>query len=135
MLSTLSRADSIHPLYPRFRIKESLRRKFADLANSCEKSLQAITLDLAAVGGPLESQLEAIRGLIQRISCLRAETLPSILSAETDCEAANIEESDYTVYTYEDLEFESGLVRDAVNKKKAFVENQVRCLVLSHSVD
>lgn len=36
-----------------------------------------------------------------------------------------MEESDYTVYTYEDIEFETGLVKEALSKKKAFIENQV----------
>ena len=47
------------------------------------------------------------------------------MKAENECHAANIEESDYTVYTYEDLEFEAGLVKEAIAKKKAFINNQV----------
>lgn len=60
------------------------------------------------------------------------ETLPEILKAEKECQDANVEESDYTVYTYEDLEFETGLVKEAVAKKKAFLENQVRSPTLHY---
>ena len=111
------------------RIKEALRRRFADLANGCEQALQRVSLDLAAdalAAGDAEHQLAAVTRLHERVSRIASETLPQILRAEQDCESANVEESDFTVYTFEDLEFETRLVRDAVAKKKAFIENQVR---------
>lgn len=36
------------------RIKESLRKQFADLANDFSQRLHGISLDLASVEGPLE---------------------------------------------------------------------------------
>jgi hypothetical protein len=36
------------------RIKESLRKKFAELANDFERRLSAISSELAAIEGPLE---------------------------------------------------------------------------------
>lgn len=107
-------------------IKESLRRRFGVLANSCEAALQGVSVDLAALDGALEAQLAAVAKLQERVAQVVRESLPAILKAEQECHAANVEESDYTVYTYEDLEFETGLVKEAVAKKKAFLENQVR---------
>ena len=37
---------------------------------------------------------------------------------------ANIEENDYTTYTYDELAYELSLVRSSVTKKMAFLENQ-----------
>ena len=38
---------------------------------------------------------------------------------------ANIEENDFTTYTYDELDYELGLVRSSVSKKLAFLENQL----------
>jgi hypothetical protein len=42
-----------------FRIKETLRKKFADLANDFEQRLHAISSELAAMDGPLEVRAHA----------------------------------------------------------------------------
>jgi len=42
-----------------------------------------------------------------------------------------VEENDYTVFTGQDLAFELELVIQAVGKKIAFIENQVRVIGLS----
>ena len=39
--------------------------------------------------------------------------------------AANVEENDHTIYTVDDLSFDLKLVQQAVQKKSAFIENQV----------
>lgn len=46
-------------------------------------------------------------------------------AAETNCNAANVEENDYTVFTCQDLEFEMELVVQSIIKKLAFIDNQV----------
>ncbi|CAD6582316.1 MAG: hypothetical protein CYPHOPRED_001893 [Cyphobasidiales sp. Tagirdzhanova-0007] len=107
------------------QIKEDLRRRFADLAHQCEMALQSVSLELSALDAALESQSSTVSSLSSHISQIFSESLPQIYKAEQECHAANVEESDYTVYTYEDLEFEAGLVREAIAKKKAFVDNQI----------
>ena len=57
--------------------------------------------------GPLDQYLEIIAGLDQQ------------------CIEANVEENDYTTYTYDELEYELGLVKASVSKKLAFLENQM----------
>ena len=54
-----------------------------------------------------------------------ADKLAELASAEEDCQAANVDENDYTVFTFQDLEFEHGLVVQSISKKIAFIDNQV----------
>ncbi|POW05985.1 hypothetical protein PSHT_10567 [Puccinia striiformis] len=84
-------------------IKEGLRVRFADLANAFEHELHQYALELAA--------------LDRTIRCNK--------QAELDCLEANVEENDYTVYTADDLQFETDEVRKSAARKIAFVENQI----------
>ena len=51
--------------------------------------------------------------------------LDTIAALDQRCEEANIEENDFTTYTYDELEYELGLVKSSVSKKLAFLENQM----------
>ena len=51
--------------------------------------------------------------------------LAEVCQADSGCQAANVDENDYTVFTYQDLEFELGLVVQSITKKIKFIENQV----------
>ncbi|KAH8922201.1 spectrin repeat-containing protein [Atractiella rhizophila] len=106
------------------QIKEELRKRFAELANSCEANLFRISEEISALEGSLDSQLVRVKGLQARLPLIQ-DQLIEIASVEKQCIEANVEENDYTVYTYEDLEFELGLVQKSVTKKIAFIENQV----------
>ena len=108
------------------RIKDELRRKFADLANNFEKRLRQISTELSSIEGPLEEQLEQVRELQTRIPPF-SETLQVVAAADEECRAANVDENDYTVFTLEDLRFELELVTQSISKKIAFIDNQV-CL-------
>lgn len=133
------------PLIP-YRIKESLRKHFADLANDFERRLSEISSELAAIEGPLEvcthvvvftlvlnpkysvrtqEQQEQVQRLETRLPAL-SEKLAELGGAEEDCQAANVDENDYTVFTFQDLEFEHELVIQGISKKIAFIDNQVR---------
>jgi len=54
-----------------------------------------------------------------------AEALKEVEDAEAECDAAKVEENDYTVFTRQDLEFELELVVQSIAKKIAFIDNQV----------
>ena len=54
-----------------------------------------------------------------------ADKLAELAGAEEDCQAANVDENDYTVFTFADLEFEHELVVQGISKKLAFIDNQV----------
>ncbi|KIY46738.1 hypothetical protein FISHEDRAFT_66337 [Fistulina hepatica ATCC 64428] len=106
------------------QIKETLRKTFADLANAFEQSLHAVSLELTVIEGPLEHQQDQIQTLKTRLPEL-SDRLEEVASAEAECEAANVEENDYTVFTAQDLEFELELLESSITKKIAFIENQI----------
>lgn len=132
-------------LYYLSRIKEQLRLQFAQLANEFESQLQRISLQLASIDGPLEvrftfsrllrdartmkgfnqqRQLDAIAALEDKVDLLRT-SLPAIQGSESECVECNVEENDYTVYTYDDLSFELDQVSHDILGRRLFVENQV----------
>jgi hypothetical protein len=41
------------------------------------------------------------------------------------CQEAHIEENDYTIYTFDDLEYAFNLAKTSVEKKLDFIQNQV----------
>jgi hypothetical protein len=126
------------------RIKETLRKKFADLANDFAQRLHAISLKLTAIEGPLEvitflvikarlslvdvvlkEQQQQVQQIQTRLPAL-SDALNNVAKAELECNSANVEENDYTVFTCQDLEFELELVVQSIAKKIAFIDNQVR---------
>ena len=124
-------------------IKETLRKHFAKLADSFETSLRGFSADLAAIDGPLEVRRSHYTpfipcGLISprqmqqtRVAVMSEDLgrlgndLDKIDKAEQNCSDANVDENDYTVFTFQDLRFEFDLVRQALAKKNLFIENQV----------
>ncbi|OCH85952.1 actinin-like protein [Obba rivulosa] len=106
------------------QIKEALRKKFASLANGFEQRLRGISSELASVEGPLEEQQNLVRGIQKRIPSL-SEALGEVARADEECLAANIDENDYTVFTYQDLQFELELLAQSITKKLAFIDNQI----------
>jgi len=106
------------------QIKETLRKKFADLANDFERRLHAISSELTAIGGPLEEQQQRVQHIQTRLPAL-SDTLANVAAAEAECNSANVEENDYTVFTCQDLAFELELVVQSVAKKIAFIDNQI----------
>ncbi|KAF4577056.1 alpha-actinin family protein [Pleurotus pulmonarius] len=106
------------------QIKETLRKQFADLANNFESRLHGISVDLAQIEGPLEAQQQDVQKIQERLGEL-SQTLDVVAKAEEECNAANVEENDYTVLTHQDLVFEVELVVQSIAKKMAFIDNQI----------
>lgn len=105
-------------------IKEGLRRSFADAANEFALCLNTVSLQISELDGEPELQLRIVRTLHTNIIPLELE-LDRIEKLTEDCEEANIEENDYTVYTYDELEYEYGLAKESVAKKLSFLDNQI----------
>ncbi|KAH8082020.1 actinin-like protein [Cristinia sonorae] len=105
-------------------IKETLRKKFAGLANEFEQRLRVVSSELASIEGPLEEQQEEVKRLQTRIPDL-STTLDGVGVVDAECKAANVEENDYTIFTYQDLRFELELVVQSISKKIAFIDNQI----------
>jgi hypothetical protein len=73
----------------------------------------------------MQEQQEQIQSIQSRLPELDG-ALAEVSQAEAACQAANVDENDYTVFTHQDLEFELGLVVQSITKKIKFIENQVR---------
>ncbi|KAL9112847.1 MAG: hypothetical protein Q9227_002924 [Pyrenula ochraceoflavens] len=105
-------------------IKNALRRSFADKANDFALALNTLSLAISGLEGDIEDQLEHVKRLRTSLSPLE-QFLETISDLDAQLHEANIEENDFTIYTYDELAYELSLVRDSVAKKLAFLENQM----------
>lgn len=87
-------------------------------------ALNTMQLAISGLDGDLEDQLHHVRKLSSNLPPLD-RYLESIEEVETKCVEANIEENDYTTYTYDELAYEMTLVKSSVQKKLSFLENQM----------
>ncbi|MCJ1435801.1 hypothetical protein MMC27_005176 [Xylographa pallens] len=105
-------------------IKNTLRRTFADKANDFALTLNTLSLAISGLEGDVSDQLLHVQRLNTSLPPLSAY-LDTIATIDTRCAEANIEENDFTTYTYDELAYELSLVSSAVTKKLAFLENQL----------
>lgn len=111
-------------LTARLSIKNGLRKSFADKANDFALALNTMQLAISGLEGDVEDQLHHVRKLSDNLSPLDAY-LETIAAVDAKCQEANIEENDFTTYTYDELCYELSLVKSSVSKKLAFLENQM----------
>ncbi|WEW55914.1 alpha-actinin [Emydomyces testavorans] len=105
-------------------IKNALRKTFADKANDFALTLNTLSLAISGLEGDVEDQLSHVQRLNENLPPLDA-FLDTIADLDEQCAEANIEENDFTTYTFEELSYELGLVKSSVSKKLAFLENQM----------
>ncbi|KAI1319616.1 hypothetical protein EDD11_003609 [Mortierella claussenii] len=105
-------------------IKEKLRKDFAKQANDFQARVNAISQELTLLDGDLDRQLSHVRHLNSSLGPL-ADTLEEIQRLDDQCVEANIEENDYTIYSADDLSFDFGLLEQSMQKKSAFISNQI----------
>lgn len=105
-------------------IKNALRRSFADKANDFAMTLNTLSLAISGLEGDVDEQLSHVQRLSSNLSPLE-QYLEVIAALDAQCQEANIEENDFTSYTYDELLYEHSLVRASVSKKLAFLENQM----------
>ncbi|KAG0260122.1 hypothetical protein DFQ27_003731 [Actinomortierella ambigua] len=105
-------------------IKEKLRQDFAKHANDFQAKVNALSNELASVEGDLDLQLARVRDLSTRASPM-AHDLDTINRLQQQCLEANVEENDYTIYSVDDLSFDFGLLEQSIQKKSAFISNQI----------
>ncbi|KAI1431931.1 calponin homology domain-containing protein [Xylaria sp. CBS 124048] len=105
-------------------IKNALRKSFADKANDFALALNTMQLAISGLEGEVEDQLLHVRKLSSNLPPLDAY-LDKIAAVDEQCQEANIEENDFTTYTYDELSYELGLVKTSVQKKLSFLENQM----------
>ncbi|KAK2761144.1 hypothetical protein FQN54_001665 [Arachnomyces sp. PD_36] len=104
-------------------IKNALRKSFADKANDFALTLNTLSLAISGLEGDVDDQLTHVRRLDANLPPLDA-FLDTIADLDEQCAEANIEENDFTTYTFDELSYELGLVKSSVSKKLAFLENQ-----------
>ncbi|UKZ77734.1 hypothetical protein TrVFT333_005458 [Trichoderma virens FT-333] len=105
-------------------IKNALRKSFADKANDFAMALNTMQLAISGLDGDIEDQLHHVKKLSENLAPLD-RYLSTIAEVDAMCEEANIEENDFTTYTYDELAYELTLVRSSVQKKLSFLENQM----------
>ncbi|KAI4870915.1 calponin homology domain-containing protein [Hypoxylon rubiginosum] len=105
-------------------IKNALRKSFADKANDFALALNTMQIAISGLEGDVEDQLLHVRKLSDNLPPLDAY-LDKIAAVDEKCQEANIEENDFTTYTYDELLYELGLVKSSVQKKLVFLENQM----------
>lgn len=105
-------------------IKNALRRSFADKANDFALTLNTLSLAISGLEGDVDDQLRHVQRLRSNLPPLDAY-LEGIAALDEACQNANIEENDFTTYTYDELRYELGLVKTSVSKKLSFLENQM----------
>ena len=105
-------------------IKNALRRSFADKANDFALTLNALSLAISGLEGDVDDQLSHVQRLSSNLPPLE-EYLEVIADLDQQCQEANIEENDFTTYTYDELLYELSLVKACVGKKLTFLENQM----------
>src|SRR5215471_20569204 len=109
---------------PNKRIKEGLRRSFAEKANEFSLLLDTISLSITKFEGALEVASFYVVGInfqdqYEQISKIKKGFAPiqSVLShlqkLDLRCQEAKIEENDYTIYTYDDLEYAFNLAKSS----------------------
>ena len=87
-------------------------------------ALSTISMSISGLEGDIEDQLSHTSQISAHLSPMD-QFLSVIANLDKQCQEANIEENDYTTYTYEELVYELGLVRSSVQKKLVFLENQI----------
>ncbi|WPH02079.1 alpha-actinin-2 [Acrodontium crateriforme] len=105
-------------------IKNNLRRSFADKANDFALALQTISTSISGLEGDVEDQRDHATQIAKSLPPMD-QYLDLIANLDDQCREANIEENDFTTYTYDELDYELQLVRSSVQKKLAFLENQM----------
>lgn len=105
-------------------IKNSLRRSFADKANDFALTLNTLSLAISGLEGDVDDQCRHVQRLNSNLPPLDA-FLETLALLDQQCEEANIDENDFTTYTYDDLAYEFGLVKSSMAKKLSFLENQM----------
>lgn len=72
-----------------------------------------------------QDQKQKLVTLSDELPTLKSKLRDKISAVDRSCLEAKVEENDYTVLTFDDLEYELELAEANIRKKIAFVENQV----------
>ncbi|KAI4266065.1 MAG: hypothetical protein LQ337_008898 [Flavoplaca oasis] len=105
-------------------IKNALRRSFADKANDFAHTLNTLSLAISGLEGEIDDQYSHVQRLNSNLPPLES-FLSTLATLDQQCSEANIEENDFTTYSFDELSYELSLVKSSVAKKLSFLENQL----------
>ncbi|KAL8760945.1 MAG: hypothetical protein Q9184_002887 [Pyrenodesmia sp. 2 TL-2023] len=105
-------------------IKNALRRSFAEKANDFAHTLNTLSLAISGLEGEIDDQYSHVQRLNSNLPPLDA-FLTTLSHLDQQCLEANIEENDFTTYTFDELSYELSLVKSSLAKKLSFLENQL----------
>ncbi|EPY53006.1 alpha-actinin [Schizosaccharomyces cryophilus OY26] len=105
-------------------IKESMRISFAERANSFSKMLSTISNEISNLQGEWRDQLEHVEFLQEHLGPLEIE-LASVKVHSDNCKEAGIEENDYTLFSYDDLEHEYSVTAEIIAHKIKYLQNEI----------
>ncbi|KAL8751243.1 MAG: hypothetical protein Q9199_006551 [Rusavskia elegans] len=105
-------------------IKNALRRSFADKANDFAHTLNTLSLAISGLEGEIDDQYSHVQRLNSNLPPLES-FLSTLSTLDQQCSEANIEENDFTTYSFDELSYELSLVKSSVAKKLSFLENQL----------
>lgn len=106
-------------------IKEDLRKEFAHQAENLIDRVKRIQHAIGSLSGPLQDQKQTLLKMAEELPALRTALTNDIAAANQRCVEAKVDENDYTVFTYDDLEFELEIAEGGMRKKMGFVDNQM----------
>jgi Ca2+-binding EF-hand superfamily protein len=107
-------------------IKDQLRKSYANAANDLQDKINTISNKLSGLGedDSLEDQLNLVKQYQSEANELEPR-FAEIDELNAKCEEAHIEDNMYSIYTPEDIKFDYELVLTSLQKKIAFIENQI----------
>ncbi|KAG4102332.1 calponin homology domain-containing protein [Neocallimastix lanati (nom. inval.)] len=109
-------------------IKDQLRKSYANSANALQDSINSISNQLSGIGenedSSLEEQLDQVKQFQTEANALEPK-FKEIEDLNAQCEEAHIEDNQYCIYTPDDIKFDYELVLNTIQKKIAFIENQI----------
>ncbi|OUM59484.1 hypothetical protein PIROE2DRAFT_52214 [Piromyces sp. E2] len=107
-------------------IKDQLRKSYANSANDLQDKINSISNKLSGLSeeSGLEDQLNVVKEYQTEATALEPR-FKEIDELNAKCEEAHIEDNMYSIYTPEDIKFDYELVLNSLQKKIAFIENQI----------
>ncbi|WWD18173.1 hypothetical protein CI109_102622 [Kwoniella shandongensis] len=116
------RLENLERHWTDFLVAETARSR---AINASIRELQQVEQAIGALRGPLSEQKQTLSSLADTLPALRNVLNTDIAAVNDSCLEAKVEENDYTVLTFDDLEYELELAEAGVKKKIAFVDNQM----------
>jgi len=116
-------------------IKDQLRKSYANSANELQDSINNISIQLSGLGDSEDSSLEDQLNEAKKYQTEANSLEPRFQEIEdlnAKCEEAHIEDNQYCIYTPDDIKFDYELVLATIQKKIAFIENQITARSVSN---